>query len=218
MPTIQDRISKAGVKLTPDTIVAAWNAHNGFGDVSVKDVYLQKLGEVDFRGKSVRNLIIPEVGYTTVYKNGNEYSAVDTQMETEAIVEEALDKWDDLLTSKGYTYTGESEKSEIYYASTKSAEEQPVRIFIIKKWAMMRNVKAGRKDKWLYDICIKSNNPKYNDNEKLSQSAVSKEAMDIAGDEFLKRDYIERYEIDAEKVWPYVIKDAEDYIKWTSKW
>ena len=214
MPTIQDRISKAGVKLTPDTIVAAWNAHNIFKDVSVKDIYLQKLGEVDFKGKSVRNLIVPKIGYTTVYKDGNEYTAVDTQLETEITVEGILDKWDDLLTSKGYTYTGESEENEIYYASTKSAEEQPIRIFIIKKWAMMRNVKAGRKDKSLYDVCIPGY-PERNKNKELSIYPAGKKALDVVGNELLIRDYIDSFDTDTEKAWPYCVEMAEKYIKWS---
>ena len=140
------RIFRTDVKLTPSTVVAAWDPHNWFGDVSVKDVFVAPLKDVDFKGRGYRNLVIPEIGYATVCKTDDGYQVVDTEAEEpvraqkkadaeqrraqlasrdwDEFKEQELDKWDNFLNGLGYSYVGEEKThggEDIYYEATKSS-------------------------------------------------------------------------------------------------
>lgn len=160
------RIFRNDVTLTPDTVVAAWDPHNWFGDVNVKDVYLIKLRDVDFKERGYRNLVIPDVGYATVYKAGNGFNVVDadaeadqkqakldaiTSQDPEEFVEKVLDDWDDFLTSKGFNYVSEEEIKKwpdgtaIFYVNTKHNANE-LDLVILYKNPLYKYIETGRKD------------------------------------------------------------------------
>lgn len=149
------RIFRRDVHLTPDTTVAAWDPHNGFGDVNVKDVYLIQLKDVDFKGRGYRNLVIPEEGYVTVYKTEQGYRVVDVDAEAgvkqakrdaitnqnpDEFVEKILDDWDAFLNSRGFSFVGESDVYTVYANADREADANLV---AIDKNKLKRFVKSG---------------------------------------------------------------------------
>ncbi len=160
------RIFRNNVTLTPDTVVAAWEPHNGFGDVNVKDVYLTKLKDVDFKKRGYRNLVIPDIGYATVYKTDSGFNVVDadaeanqkqaeldaiTSQDPEVFAEKVLDDWDDFLTTKGFSYIGEEETTDwpggstVYYVNTKH-DTNELDLVVLYKKPLLRYIETGRKD------------------------------------------------------------------------
>ena len=169
------RIFRTDLKLAPSTIVASWDPHNRFGDVSVKDIYLIQLKDVDFGDRGYRNLVIPEEGYATVYKTKQGYQVVDVDAEADAkrakkdaitnqnpdeFVEKILDDWDAFLNSKGFSFVGENDKHVVYANADREADANLVRI---NKDQLRRFVESGDKSD-LYEY-VQASKIKYEDDK-----------------------------------------------------
>lgn len=235
------RIFRRDVHLTPDTTVAAWDPHNGFGDVNVKDVYLIQLKDVDFKGRGYRNLVIPEKGYVTVYKTEQGYQVVDAgaeadikknkQAELEATaddkVEKVLDEWDDVMVADGYSYVGEDEQGYIWYVATKSIEEQPCRALHIDTKTLRNNfTKSDSRKKWALDVFTgyypephKVVQPEYYPEERLTQSSVGRKVLQLLGnpDDLADELYSNTGSIPAKEAWPEIKEEIVKHIERSKK-
>lgn len=120
------RIFRNDITLDASTEVVVWKGND------IKSAKFVKLGEVDFGNKNHRPVIIRGMDYTIVYKDKDNYYAVDMEAERRTWIESILGKWNDFLTSKGYLFVGEDDISSVYVA-TKDDVSQPLRIVNVNK-------------------------------------------------------------------------------------
>lgn len=136
-------------------------------------------------------------------------------------VEKWLDKWDDLLTSKGFTYVGEDDfggnwYTGAWYVSTEDPEKQPIRIICLSKDDMLEKAssKSGRitSSFTAYRIFIpyEEGNIAEFSRKCINASEAGKKALDMLGNPALMHAYSEVKDVEAETAWPKVVKWAAE--------
>lgn len=134
-------------------------------------------------------------------------------------VEKWLDKWDDLLTSKGFTYVGEDNPggnwyTGVWYVSAEDPETQPIRIICLSKDDMLEKAVNGKLSSsfTMYRIFIpyEEGNIAEFSRKCINASETGKKALDTLGNPALMHAYSAIKDADAETAWPKVVKWAAE--------
>ena len=138
--------------------------------------------------------------------------------EAQEQVEKQLDAWDDLLTSKGFTYVGEDDPDDSYwysgvwYVSTEDPEKQPIRILCLSKSDMLEKAVTGRLSSsfTMYRIFIpyEEGNIANCSREYLNHGEAGRKALAFLDNPALIHAYSEIKDANAETAWPKVVKWA----------
>lgn len=140
-----------------------------------------------------------------------------TTAEIQEQVEKQLDAWDDLLTSKGFTYVGEDDLggnwyTGVWYISTEDSERQPIRIICLSKNDMLEKAMSGKlsSSPTIYRIFIpyhEGGNAEFS-RKHISKSEAGKKALDMLGNPALIHAYSEIEDVNAENAWPKIVRWA----------
>ena len=140
-------------------------------------------------------------------------------VEAQEQVEKWLDKWDDFLTSKGFTYVGEDDfggnwYTGVWYVSTEDPEKQPIRIICLSKDDMLEKAVSGKLSSsfTMYRIFIpyEKGNIADSSREHINASDAGKKALVMLGNPALIHAYSAIKDANAETAWPKVVKWAAE--------